>query len=190
MNELIDYLKKDISLSDEIQTRLKEITVEKKVVKGEIILPEESTKKEHNFVVSGCLRSFYKTDNGKEHTIQFAIKNWWINDYITFYTDKKSVVSIESLSHSKILVIGRSDLENMYQEYPQFATLHRRYFEKRIATLQKRILSLLTLTAAEKYDQFVTDYALFEKVIPNFQIASYLGITPESLSRIRKERSR
>ncbi len=188
MNELIDYIQHDITLSDELQKRFKDIIVEKRLVKGQKLLHEDSHKKEHNFVASGCLRSFYKTDNGKEHTLQFAVKNWWINDYMTFYTDRKSVVTIESLSHSKILVIGKENLERIYQEYPQFATLHRRNFEKRIATLQKRILSLLALTAAEKYDQFVNDYAVFEKLIPNFQIASYLGITPESLSRIRKER--
>lgn len=190
MNELISYLKKDISISDEILSKLEEITVEKKVVKGEIILQENSMKKEQIFIASGCLRSFYRAENGKEHTLQFAIKNWWISDYITLYTDSKSVVSIESLSHSKILVIQNSSLDKLYLEYPQFEALQRKNFERRIATLQKRILSLLTLSASEKYNQFINDYAAFEKVIPNFQIASYLGITPESLSRIRKERTK
>jgi len=189
MNELLDYIKKNISISDEIQNKLNEITKERKVVKGEIILHENSFKKEHIFVASGCLRSFYRTENGKEHTLQFAVKNWWISDYITLYTKEKSVVSIESLSHSKILVIDTAHIENIYKQYPQFEAFQRRNFEKRIATLQKRVLSLLALSASEKYNQFVNDYDMFEKVIPNYQIASYLGITPESLSRIRKERA-
>jgi len=189
MNDLLDYIKNSISISDEFQDMLRAITVEKNVVKGEIILSEDSTKKEHVFVISGCLRSFYKADNGKEHTLQFAIKNWWISDYITLYTADRSVMSIESLSHSKILVIGKDNLDKIYKEYPQFEAFQRKNFERRISTLQKRILSLLTLTAAEKYDRFVNDYPVFEKVIPNYQIASYLGITPESLSRIRKERA-
>ncbi len=190
MNELIDYIKSSISIPDEIQDKLKEIIVEKKVVKGAVLLYENSLKKEHIFVASGCLRSFYKAENGKDHTLQFAIKNWWISDYITLYTDKKSIVSIESLSHSKILVIDKVGLEKLYREYPQFESFQRKNFEKRISTLQKRILSLLTLSASEKYNQFINDYAVFEKVIPNYQIASYLGITPESLSRIRKERTK
>jgi len=189
MNELLDYINNGISISKEIQNRLNEIIVEKKLVKGEIALHEDSIKKEHIFVASGCLRSFYKSDNGKDHTLQFAIKNWWISDYITLYTEKRSIVNIESLSHSKIFVIDKASLEELYKEYPQFEAFQLRNFEKRIATLQRRILSLLTLTAAEKYNQFVTEYAAFEKVIPNYQIASYLGITPESLSRIRKERA-
>ena len=188
MNELLDYFKKNISISSEIQNKLNEIIIEKKLVKGEIVLSDNSFKKEHVFVASGCLRSFYKAENGKEHTIQFAIKNWWISDYITLYTDKKSVVSIESLTHSKILIIKNEDVESFYSQFPHFETFQRKNFEKRTATLQKRILSLLTLTAAEKYNQFIMDYADFEKIIPNYQIASYLGITPQSLSRIRKER--
>lgn len=190
MNELLDYIKNSIPIPDKIQDKLKEIIVEKKVVKGEIILSNDSIKKEHIFVASGCLRSFYQSENGKEHTIQFAIKNWWISDYITLYTDSKSVVSIESLSHSKILVIDKHKLEKLYKEYPLFENFQRKNFERRIGILQKRILSLLTLTAAEKYQQFINDYAAFEKIIPNYQIASFLGITPESLSRVRKERAK
>lgn len=188
MNELIDYFKNYIPISDEIENHLNEIIIEKKLTKGEVVLSDNSMKKEHIFVASGCLRSFYKTENGKEYTIQFAIRNWWISDYITLYTNDKSVVSIESLTDSKILIIDKTKVEKFYKKYPQFETFQRKNFEKRIATLQKRILSLLTLSASEKYIQFVNDYSMFEKIIPNYQIASYLGITPQSLSRIRKER--
>ncbi|MGK0411874.1 MAG: CRP-like cAMP-binding protein [Polaribacter sp.] len=188
MTELLNYFKNSISISDEIENKLKKIIIEKKLVKGEIVLSDNSKKKEHIFVESGCLRSFYKAENGKEHTIQFAVKNWWISDYITLYTDNKSVVSIESLTHSKILIIENKNIEKFYKEFPQFEAFQRKNFEKRIATLQKRILSLLTLSASEKYNQFINDYHAFEKIIPNYQIASFLGITPESLSRIRKER--
>ena len=188
MNELLDYFKNAVSISPEIETKLHKIVKEKNLIKGEQILADNSIKKEHIFVVSGCLRSFYKTENGKEHTIQFAIKNWWISDYITLYTDNKSVVSIESLTHSKVLIIDNSKVEKFYEEFPQFETIQRKNFEKRIAALQKRILSLLVLSAAEKYNQFIKDYTEFEKIIPNYQIASYLGITPQSLSRIRKQR--
>jgi len=188
MNELLDYFKNNISISSEIENKLNEIIIEKKLVKGELILSDNSIKKEHIFVASGCLRSFYKTENGKEHTIQFAIKNWWISDYITLYTNNKSVVSIESVTHSKVMVIDNRKVEEFYKEYPQFETFQRKNFEKRIAALQNRILSLLTLSASEKYNQFINDYAEFEKIIPNYQIASYLGLTPQSLSRIRKER--
>lgn len=188
MNELLDYFKNNISISSEIEDKLKEIIVEKNLVKGELILSDNSLKKEHIFVASGCLRSFYKTENLKEHTIQFAVKNWWISDYMTLYTNEKSIVSIESLTNSKVLIISNGKLEEFYKEFPDFEVFQRKNFEKRIAALQRRILNLLALTATEKYNQFVSNYEVFEKVIPNYQIASFLGITPQSLSRIRKER--
>lgn len=188
MNELLDYFKNYIPISAKIEDDLKEIVIEKKLDKGEIILSDNSMKKEHIFVVNGCLRSFYKTEAGKECTIQFAIKNWWIGDYITLYTDEKSVVSIESLTNSTVLIIDKTKVEGFYKKYPQFEAFQRKNFEKRIATLQKRILSLLTLTALEKYNQFIENYSVFERIIPNYQIASYLGITPQSLSRARRER--
>jgi len=186
MNELIEYIKDDISVTDAIQEKINRISIKKEIQKGDIILSESSLKKQHIFVLNGCLRSFYRMDNGKEVTIQFAIKNWWIGDYITLYTANKSTLSIESLTNSEILFIAKAEMEQLYLDHPEFATFQRKNFEKHIATLQKRILSLLTLTAAEKYNQFITEYSDFVQKIPNYQIASYLGITAESLSRIRK----
>lgn len=188
MNELLDYFKQTISISSEIENKLSEVIKEKTFVKGEIILSDNSIKKEHIFVASGCLRSFYKTENGKEYTIQFAINNWWISDYMTLYSDAKSSISIESLTPSKVFILDKNNVDKLYKEHPAFEAFQRKNFEKRIAILQKRILSLLTLSASDKYDQFLKDYSDFEKIIPNYQIASYLGITPQSLSRIRKER--
>jgi len=174
MNELTEYLKNNISLTDAIQEKLNKISVKKEIQKGESILSENSLKKQHIFVLNGCLRSFYRMENGKEFTIQFAIQNWWIGDYITLYTENKSILSIEALTKSEILLIDKIGLEQLFLEHHEIATFQRKNFEKRIAALQKRILSLLTLTALEN----------------NYQIASFLGITPESLSRIRKERNK
>jgi CRP-like cAMP-binding protein len=162
--------------------------IKEELKKGDVILQPNSLKKRHGFVVDGCLRSFYKAENGKEHTVQFAIKNWWISDYATLYTDDKSILTIECLMDSTVFFLDKKAVENLYMEYPRFESFQRKNFEKHIATLQKRVLGLLTLTASEKYSQFIEDYASFEKIIPNYQIASYLGITAESLSRIRKER--
>jgi len=187
MKELIEYIEKNTSLSDEIINDLKAIIIEKNVQKGEIILQENSIRKIQIFISSGCLRAFYKTENGKDHTLQFATKNWWISDYMTLFNKKKSLLSIESLSHSKILIIEQSELEKLYSQYPEFGLINRMNLQNRIASLQKRIFGLLTMTAKEKYEQFIKDYEIFEKVIPNYQIASFLGMTPESLSRVRKE---
>ena len=187
MQELIEYIEKRMPLSEDMKRDLKSISIVKNVEKGEILLAENSLRKIQIFVVSGCLRSFYKSENGKEHTLQFAIKNWWIGDYITMFKNEESIMNIESLSYSKVIIFEHKELDKLYNTYPELAILQRTGLENRIAAQQKRILGLLTLTAKEKYQKFVEEYELFEKVIPNYQIASFLGITPESLSRIRKE---
>ena len=187
MKELIEYIEKSISLSDEIINDLKTISIERNVEKGEIILQNNSSRKIQIFVVSGCLRAFYRTENGKDHTLQFATKNWWISDYMTLFNSETSLLSIESLSHSKIIIIEQSQLEELFLKFPQLGLTNRLNLQNRIAALQNRIFGLLTMTAKEKYEKFISDYEIFEKVIPNYQIASFLGITPESLSRVRKE---
>ena len=187
MKELIEYIEKNISLSDEIINELKAISIERNVEKGEMILQNKSSRKIQIFVASGCLRAFYRTENGKDHTLQFATKNWWISDYMTLFNVETSLLSIESLSHSKIIIIEQSQLEELFSKFPQFGLTNRLNLQNRIAALQKRIFGLLTMTAKEKYEKFISDYEIFEKVIPNYQIASFLGITPESLSRVRKE---
>ena len=188
MNKLIEYLKQNVAITDAIQEKLNKITFEKEIAKGENILSENSIKKQHIFVLDGCLRSFYRMKNGKEVTLQFAIKNWWIGDYITLYTEEKSILSVEAVTKSKILLIDKLAIEQLYLAYPEFETFQRKNLERRLATLQKRILNLLALTAVEKYDKFISEYAEFAQIIPNYQIASYLGITPESLSRVRKRK--
>jgi len=187
MKELIEYLDNGMFLSDEIINDLKEMVTERNVEKGEIILQVNSSRKIQIFVASGCLRAFHKNDKGKDHTLQFATKNWWISDYMTLFNREKTLLSIESLSHSKIMIIEQSQLEVLYSKYPEFGLKHSVNLQNRITALQKRIFGLLTLTAKEKYQKFIKDYEVFEKVIPNYQIASFLGITPESLSRVRRE---
>jgi len=187
VNELLEYIERSLPLSEEMAKDLKDISIVKNAKKGQLILQENSRRKIQIFVASGCLRSFYKTDQGKEHTLQFAIKNWWIGDYITLFKDIESMIRVESLSDSKIILFEHGNLERFYTKYPELGVLQRKGLQNRIATLQRRILGLLTLTAKEKYQNFVEEYELFEQLIPNYQIASFLGITPESLSRVRKE---
>lgn len=188
MNPLVHYFKDKITVSDDLAEKLNDLSVEKNYDKGEIVQEQHSLKKEHFFVVEGCLRSFFVDKNGKEHTIQFAIKNWWMGDYTTLYTDTPAKLTLESVSKSKVLRIDKLKMDGILNEYPELETFQRKNFEKHLATLQKRILNLLTLTALEKYESFLENYSEFSSYIPNYQIASYLGITPESLSRIRKER--
>jgi CRP-like cAMP-binding protein len=132
------------------------------------------------------LRSFFVNSLGKDHTTQFAVKDWWISDYISFFTEEKSVMTIECLQDVEIYRLSRKDMNSLCEDIPKIETFFRNKMEKAFASFQKRILEYLSITAKERYIKFITTYPEIEQCVKNYHIDSYLGITTESLSRIRK----
>ncbi len=155
--------------------------------KGEILIKAGETVKHQYFVYSGCLRTYYINQQGKEHTLQFAIHDWWISDYTAYFTTSKAIMNIESLQNAILYKISRLDLEYLYQQIPKIESFSRRKLEGSFSGFHKRILSNLAQSAKERYVSFINTYPNIEQNIKNYHIASYLGITTESLSRIRKE---
>ena len=141
------------------------------------------------YVHEGCLRSYFIDAAGKEHILQFAIKGWWISDYIALFGKEKSkaVCNIECLKDATLYKISKKDFDEICKKIPKIAHVHIEKLEYAFAAFQKRILENLTLSAKERYLNFITTYPNIEQSVKNYHIASYLGITTESLSRIRKE---
>ncbi|HAS40456.1 MAG TPA: hypothetical protein DCS93_08255 [Microscillaceae bacterium] len=138
------------------------------------------------FVVKGCLRSYLLDDQEREHTVQFAIENWWVSDFTAYFTGAQSILQVECLEDCELLSIHKSALEQLYKEVPTLEKFFRRKLENAFVSFQKRIISNLYKSAEERYREFIANYPNIEQRVRNYQIASYLGITPESLSRIRK----
>lgn len=136
---------------------------------------------------SGCLRTYYLTEGGKDITIQFAISDWWISDYTAFFTEGKALLNIECVQDAVIYKISRVSMEELYPRIPLIESFFRIKMERFFASFQRRILSDLAMSAKEKYKTFLTTYPNIEASIKNYHLASYLGITPESLSRLRAE---
>ncbi len=139
------------------------------------------------YIQSGCLRTYFVEDSGKEHTVQFAIRDWWISDYTAFFSSSKAIMTIECLQDATIYKVSREDMENLYLEIPQLETFFRKKLEGAFSSFQKRILGSLSQTAKDRYTSFIATYPNIEMSVKNYHIASYLGITTESLSRIRRE---
>ncbi|SNR16804.1 Crp/Fnr family transcriptional regulator [Tenacibaculum jejuense] len=175
----------------ELNKTEKEIILSKlnyiQVKKGQLLIAQNHDVKDQFFVLNGCLRTYHLDDLGKEHTLQFAIKDWWISDYIALWTSKKSVLNVECIQDAELVKISQEDLEQLFLEVPKLNLFFRQKLQKAFVRQEKRILSNLTKSAKERYLDFIRVYPDFEKHIKNFHIASYLGITTESLSRIRKE---
>ncbi len=191
------FMQKSYSIVEEIYTNKlsfsqEEISfIEQKyekvlVKKGAIILEADEHVNHQYFVSKGCLRTYLISKSGKEHTIQFAIKNWWISDYIGYFSGSKSVLNIECIQDAVLYKISKNDMEEIYAKIPKTESYIRKKLERAFMNFQKRILANLSQSAKERYLNFTSDYPNIEQYLKNYHIASYLGITTESLSRIRK----
>ena len=136
------------------------------------------------------MRSFCIDNNGKEHTLQFAIKNWWISDFIALYNNESASLNVECLRDARVIEFNAKQLEGIFSLYPEFELFQRKNLERHVVSLHKRILNQLQLTASERYELFLKQYPDIEQYAANYHIASYLGITQQSLSRIRIEKAK
>lgn len=159
------------------------------VKKGEILLKAGQAVDVQYYISEGCLRSYHIDAHGKEHTVQFGIKDWWISDFTAFFSSEKAIMTIEVLQDAILYKISKTERDSLYSKIPRIDQFFRVKLEKAFASFQRRILANLSQNATERYLSFITRYPNIEQNIKNYHIASYLGITTESLSRIRKELS-
>ena len=188
MEQLFEYISKRIDLSNEVKEFTRSISSSRKLLKGDILISENQLVNKTYFVLDGCLRSYVLDSSGKEHTLQFALKNDWISDYIAIFNKEKSIQTIECIVDSHIIETSVIEgIENIFLKFPQIESMHRKNLERHVVSLQKRILNQLQLNSSDSYIQFLKQYPGIEKYALNYHIASYLGITTQSLSRIRRE---
>ena len=187
MEDLIKKIKSSIHLSLEAEEYLISISNEKTVPKGSVLIRQGQTVNKIFFVTGGCLRSYCTDKSGKEHTLHFAIKDNWISDYIAIHGDESATLTIECLTEANIIEFNAKKINGMLTLFPELEPFQRGNLERLFVSLQKRILNQLQLSAAERYERFLEEYPNVEQHTRNYHIASYLGITQESLSRIRAE---
>ena len=190
MQNLIHKIKNSISLSAQAEEYIYSISTEKTVSKGEILIREGQTVNKTFFVTQGSLRSFCVDKEGKEHTLQFAIRDWWISDFIAIYGNEPASLTVECISDSSVIEFNAQKLNEIYLQFPEFEPFQRKNLERHVVSLHKRILNQLQLTALERYNLFLEQYPNIEQHVPNYHRASYLGITQQSLSRIRVQKAK
>lgn len=190
MEDLINKIKNRLELRPEAEEFLYSISKETKRSKGEVLIREGQIVKKTFFVTSGCLRSYCIDKSGKEHTLLFAIKDWWISDYIAIHTDELATLTVECLTDSTIIEFNAKQLDEIHTLFPEFESYQRHNLERHVVSLHQRILNQLQLNASERYDLFLKQYPDIERHTRNYHIASFLGITQESLSRIRVEKGK
>lgn len=184
---LINYFEKFLPLSQEEKLFIENNFIERKIKRRQFLLNQGEICKYNTFIVEGCFRIFNVDEKGKEHNLQFAIENWWIGDLGSFHSEQPSKLYIEALENSIVLQCKKEDQIKLYVNYPKFDRIFRVLAENAIVSMQNRILQNISSTAEERYVDFVQRYPYFFNRISNVQIASYLGVTPEFLSAIRKK---
>jgi len=184
---LIDYFNRILPIDDKEKAFVEEVFKERRVRRRQYILQEGEICKHNTFVLEGCFKMYFVDENTKEHNLQFAIENWWIGDIGSFHSEEPSRLYIEAVEHSVILQIKKEDQLKLFVDYPKFNRIFRILAENAMVGLQKRTIQNISSTAEERYLDFLRRYPQFFNRISNVQIASYLGVTPEFLSAIRKK---
>lgn len=184
---IIAYFSKLLPLDSEEIEAVKKAFIERKIKRRQFILQEGDICKLNTFIVEGCFRMYFVDEKGKEHNIQFAVENWWIGDIGSFHSEEPSKLYIEAIENSVILQIKKQEQLDLFVNYPKFNQIFRVFTENALVTYQKRVLQNISSTAEERYLDFVKRHPYFFNRISNVQIASFLGVTPEFLSTIRKK---
>lgn len=189
MQALIDHFQSYLPFSDAEKLMISERTTQRRIKRRQMILQEGFTCKHYSFVVKGCFRMYAMSDKGTEHNVQFAAENAWIADIGSFHSGKPSGFFIEAIETSEIIQIEQQDLYFLYLNIPKLDRIFKVITENKYIELQNRVLQNISSTAQQRYLNFLDQYPRLAPRLPNTQIASYLGITPEFLSKIRKDLS-
>ena len=188
--QLIEYVKSFVSLTDVESEEFLAHFEEVKVKKRQFIVQPNFTNKHRAFVVKGAFRSYTIDHKGQDHTLQFAIENWWVSDFNSYVYQHPATLFIVALEDSTILQIEFNKEQELKKSNHKFETFFRILAEKGLAFEHRRILFNLTHSAEARYDNFLLNFPNFVQRVPQYALASYLGMTTEFLSRIRNKRAK
>lgn len=185
MSEILkQQLLKIIEISDqEFEYILSHFTW-KKFKKHQFLIQEGQLVTDDFFILSGCVKSYYTDDTGKVHIILFGAKDWWITDYGAYYEQKAATLNIDCIEDTEVLCLSNENREKLCKELHKVEHFFRKKTNRRNVALQNRILTLLSSSAKERYEKFLSDYPDLVQKLPKHILASYLGVTRETLSRL------
>lgn len=142
------------------------------------------------FVESGCLRCHATDDRGSDHLIRFAVEGWWLSDFHSYFNGEPSSFGVDALEETAVLVLRRDREQRLCAEHPVLARYFLRLLEGLAVATHQRLLWMLSGTVEERYEEFMRVHGPVARRLPQHQIAAYLGVTPEALSRIRARMTR
>jgi len=184
---LLDYINRIVQLTEEEERILGSLISYRKLLKGQYFLQQDDIYKFSGFIVSGCTKTFYVDDDGQEHVVMFSIEDWWTSDMGSFIAQKPADFNVQCLENTELIQFSYENQQQMMQEIPKLERFFRIIVQRALVASQKRIVRNLSMSAKNRYLFFRKEYPKIEQRIPQYLIASYLGITKEFLSKIKSQ---
>lgn len=184
---IIKNISRYITLDEDERKYFESILHYRKLAKGKILLHHGEIAQSQYFVISGCLRNYSVDEDGKEHIIAFAPADWWISDLYSYITETPAEQVLDALIPTEVFEICKKDMEEVYIRIPKFERFFRILFQNSIVNQMRRIKQVMSVPAEERYKVFIKQYPGILREIPLKYIASYLGMSPEFLSKIRNK---
>lgn len=188
MEVLENYVNKIVEFSDEEKGIFSSLFSRKDLVKSEYLASEGEHSKELAFLLSGVMRAFYRNKEGTEYNKTFFSNFGFVGAYSSLTTGKENLINIQCLTNCAVLIADFQEITGLYRDYPKVESLARKLAEHKFSIKEKREIELVTLDASQRYEIFQKEHPNLENLIPQYHIASYLGVTPTQLSRIRRKR--
>lgn len=185
-NQLISYINERVQLTPIEQKLVADAFELKEFKKKEFFLEQGKPNKMEGFVVSGTFRVFHIDNKTTEHVLYFGFKDWWVGDSASFNSDIPSFLNVQAMEESWLLCVNSENKEKLYEAVPKMERLFRIITMRTLAVLQKRFFLTVGASAEDRYQELIQRHPGIEQLVPQHQIASYLGILPESLSRMKK----
>ncbi len=185
-DQLKQHVSRVITLTEAEMAEFLSLFTETEIRKKKFLIQPGDRVTMEYYLVAGCLKAYYLDPMGEKHIIQFAIEDWWISDFESFFGEEPAQLHVEAIEDSVVLGIDKDVLETLYARIPKFERFFRIKTTAAFVAARKRILATLQKSVGERYIEFCDTYPNIEKRVANYHIANYLGIQPESLSRIRK----
>jgi len=181
----LDNMRRHVRLSEGedaiVLSKLRPVRLKRR----EHLLKQGQVARDLAFVVAGCLRAYALDDNGFEHILQFAPSGWWISDMSSVISRRDSLLNVDAIKPSEVLLLSREDQLSLFDEVPKLERYFRVLTENGLVSSRMRLIENLSLTARQRYQRFCQTYPNLINEIPQKYIASFIGVTPEFLSRIR-----
>lgn len=182
---LLDYINRLVQLDQAEEEKLCQLISYRKLLKGQYFLQQGDVCKFSGFIVSGCTKTFFVDEEGQEHVVMFSVEDWWTSDMGSYISQKPADFNVQCLENTTLIQISYENQEVMLREIPKLERFFRLIIERAFVSSQKRIVRNLSMTAKDRYLHFRSLYPKVEQRIPQYLIASYLGITKEFLSKIK-----